>query len=307
MIDLRRLQVLRVLHQQSTVTATARILHLTPSAVSQQIRQLSKETGVQLLHHQGRRVRLTEAALTLLGHADSIYERWEQVRGDLAAHSDSVRGQLRLCGFASSFSTLLAPAAAEIRRTYPQIWPELTDSSIDEAFEMLLAEDVDIAVLPVPGCPPLDDPRFDQQPLLDDTQDLIVHSTHAFATRDSVALSECAAETWIEPHHDQYRLIVNACVAAGFTPRLAHRAAEWTSVLALVNCGLGVCLLPRLVPVGSDYDIVRVPMHGEVIPSRRILTSVRRGSRTQPVIAAGLDTLRKTSRTAFPHSVDSAP
>ncbi len=62
MID-PRLQTLRVLHEQGTVTATARVLHLTPSTVSQQLRQLAAQLGVQLLEPDGRRVRLTPATL----------------------------------------------------------------------------------------------------------------------------------------------------------------------------------------------------------------------------------------------------
>ncbi|WP_254904286.1 helix-turn-helix domain-containing protein [Streptomonospora nanhaiensis] len=55
MIDVRRLQILRLLHQKGTVTAAARAAHLTPSAVSQQIRLLAREVGVDLLERRGRR------------------------------------------------------------------------------------------------------------------------------------------------------------------------------------------------------------------------------------------------------------
>ena len=61
-IDLRRLRVLRMLEQRGTVSAAAAALHLTPSAVSQQIAGLARETGVQLLEKRGRGVRLTSRA-----------------------------------------------------------------------------------------------------------------------------------------------------------------------------------------------------------------------------------------------------
>src|SRR4051812_17259538 len=60
MIDLRRLHMLRVVHQQGTVTAAAEVLHLTPSAVSHHMRELSRELKVPLLEPQGRRVKLTQ-------------------------------------------------------------------------------------------------------------------------------------------------------------------------------------------------------------------------------------------------------
>lgn len=78
MIDLRRLHVLRAVSHYGTVTAAARALHFTPSAASQQIRQLARDLDVDLLEPQGRGVRLTPAAESLLAHADAIEARWDE-------------------------------------------------------------------------------------------------------------------------------------------------------------------------------------------------------------------------------------
>lgn len=66
MIDLRRLQALRAVAYYGKVTAAAHALHLTPSAASQQVRQLGRDFGVQLLEPHGRRVRLSLAGHSLL-------------------------------------------------------------------------------------------------------------------------------------------------------------------------------------------------------------------------------------------------
>lgn len=291
MIDLRRLQVLRVLHQQGTVTATAEAMYLTPSAVSQQLRQLSRDVGTDLLEHEGRRVRLTEAAHTLLEHANVIHAQWQQAETDLAAHTEGDRGNLRLCGFATSFDSLLVPTAARLADSHPRLTVRLTEADVLECQQLLLTEQADIAVMPVPGSPPLDDPRFDQQILLDDPQDLVVPLDHPLAERDSVALSETAREPWIAPHHDQDELIRVACAAAGFTPRVAHHAEEWNAVLALVEHGFGICLLPRLALVPPNRPLERIPLRGQPAPARRILTCIRRGSHHHPGIAHGLQAL----------------
>lgn len=296
MIDLRRLQVLRVLRAEGTVTATARALYLTPSAVSQQIRLLSREIGAELLRPEGRRVQLTPAAHIVLAHADAIAAEWERARAELAEHAAGAVGQVRVGGFATSFGSLLAPAAARLRDSHPRLEVQLRETDIDDGLRLLLAEQTDVVVLPVAGTPPLDDPRFDQQVLLDDPQDLVVAADHPFAERDSVPLAETAHETWIEPHHDQFQLILVACAAAGFAPRVAHGAAEWNSVLAMVASGLGICLLPRLATTAPDQRVVRIPLRDEPVPSRSILTCVRRGSRAQPAIAAVLRALEDIAR-----------
>jgi DNA-binding transcriptional LysR family regulator len=295
MFDLRRLHVLRVVHQLGTVTAAARSLHLTPSAVSQQLRQLAHELDVPLLEPDGRRVRLTPAALTLLRHADDIAARWEQARGDLQADAGRGTASLRMAGFTSSLRTLVIPAVEHLRAREPGLAVRIMEVETAGAFGRLLTGDIDIAVtLPNQGGPPLDDPRFEQQPLLDEPQDLLVPLDHRLAGPGPVALEDVAQEPWVLPAPgtcDHHELTAAACAAAGFTAKVAHEAMDWSAVAAIVAAGLGVCLKPRLVRVPAELPVVAVPLAGPAAPRRRLLTCTRRGSHGQPHIAAGLDAL----------------
>ena len=85
MLDLRRLRLLHELHERGTIAAVADALQFTPSAVSQQLAVLERETGVRLLERAGRGVRLTDAALTLVKHTDALLERAALAEADLAA------------------------------------------------------------------------------------------------------------------------------------------------------------------------------------------------------------------------------
>ncbi|WP_052864193.1 LysR family transcriptional regulator [Streptomyces niger] len=293
MMDLRLLQTLRVLHAQGTVTATAEALHLSPSAVSQQLRQLAGEVGVEILRREGRQVRITDAGHVLLGHADELYAQWERVRADLGRHARSPYRTLRIGGFASSVGALLAPVAAELRTADETVETHIGETDTAESFRQLLSGQLDIAVLiPLADSPALDDPRFVQRPLLDELQDLVVPAGHRLAGRTGVTLLDAATEEWISAHHDQERLTRALCTAAGFAPRMTHHADEWQAVLSLVTHGLGVCLVPRLVSTSGHPGVVRVPVHGDPRPSRRVLTCVRRGSEEQESIARGLAALR---------------
>ncbi|MFJ9848358.1 LysR family transcriptional regulator [Streptomyces sp. NPDC101150] len=303
MID-PRLQTLRVLYEQGTVTAAARALHLTPSTVSQQLRQLSAALGLELLEPEGRKVRLTPAALALLGHADALFARWEEARADLAGFADGVAGRLRMTGVATAVAGVLAPAAERLRREAPRLEVEIGEDPGEDRFDLLLAGRADIAVvIPAPGgpamggeVPPPDDARFTQWPVLQEPQDLLVPAGHRFAARvaDGVALAEAGEECWIRAGDpaDQHRLLLAACAAAGFTPRVRHNAVDWFAVAALVAHGCGICLVPRLAPVPERYPVVRVPLCEEPRPVRRFVAAVRRGSERQPPIARGLAALR---------------
>ncbi|WP_243723471.1 LysR family transcriptional regulator [Actinomadura sp. 7K507] len=295
MIDLRRLHMLRLVHQYGTVTSAAEALHLTPSAVSHHLRELARELKVPLLEPQGRKVRLTPAASLLIEHADGLLAKWEETLADLESHRAGAAGPLRMCGFTTAVGGLVAPAAGALRREDPALRIEIRECDTDVAVGLLAAGETDIAVIePTPDAPPPGDLRFDQEPLMEEALDLIVPIGHPLARHGSVRLEDAAEETWISVapelcvHHHQ---VMTHCAAAGFTPRFAHHATGWSVIWALVANGLGVSLLPRLAGGPGDQQVVRVPLTGGSVPRRRLLTAVRRGSRGNPLIARGLRAL----------------
>lgn len=298
MVNLRRLHVLRVLHEYGTVTAAARLLHQTPSSVSQQLRQLSDELGVPLLKPQGRRVQLTAAAHILLAYADELASCWERAQAELQEHADVIAGPLRLCGFPTAVATLLAPAAAHLRQGYPYLAVHVTEAEPAKSFELILSGDADIAVvIATPETPAHSNTKFDLEVLLDEPEDLLVPADHPLVGHDAIALSEASREPWIVglPGSDYHQLVMVACAAAGFTPDIAHLGHEWTAVSALVANGLGVALIPRLAHIPEVHAVVRIPLSGDIVPFRRLLTCVRRGSRGHPAIKCGLEALREAS------------
>src|SRR3954463_6363568 len=99
MLDLRRLRLLRELEERGTIAAVADALQFTPSAVSQQLAMLEREAGVKLLEKSGRGVRLTDAALTLVEHADALLHRAAIAEADLAAAAHTVSGRARIAAF----------------------------------------------------------------------------------------------------------------------------------------------------------------------------------------------------------------
>ncbi|NNH70124.1 LysR family transcriptional regulator [Nocardia uniformis] len=294
MIDLRRVQVLRVLAEHGTVSAAATALYVTPSAVSQQIRSLATELGVELLRREGRNVRLTAAAEALLEHADALYEHWERARADIASRDMELTGTLRFTGVSSALAAVVAPAMALLRDRHPGIDTHVRELDSTQIFRVLLADSADIAVgFPTATTPPVDDPRFEQRVFFDDIQDLLVPSGHPLAQRESVTLRDAATEPWIldEPGGDTYDTVITSCAAAGFTPHIVHHVKEWFAVSTFVAQGFGVCLLPRLAPIPNEHAVTRIPLSGSPRPIRTIIGGIRRGAGDHPVIAAGLSAL----------------
>lgn len=301
MID-ARLRVLQLVAKHGTVTAAAEALNYSPSAVSYQIRQLSAELGVELVVPHGRRIRLTSAAHALLHHAELLHSQWEHAQAELAALADDPRGTFALCGFSTAATYLLPPAAAELRDAFPNLTVRLIEADPARCFDLLLAGEADLAlVIAMVDTPPLSDQRFDQIPLLDDPLDLVTPVGHPLAERSNVALADAANEPWIlgSPGSTYHQLVMTMCMAAGFSPDVAHYADEWDTGTAFVAQGLGVILVPRLARLHSHWPVVRVPLRGEPVPARRILSATRKGARDHPTVARAFQAITTTAAQMF--------
>jgi DNA-binding transcriptional LysR family regulator len=297
MID-RRLHVLRMVAACGTVTSAAAALHYTPSAVSQQLRTLAKELGVELVVQDGRRIRLTPAARTLLSHTDDLFARWEQVRAEVVATGDDQGGELRLCGFSTAAAALLPVVAADVRERRPGCRIRIIEADPGECFDLLLADEADVAVVvATPEVPPSADARYEQRHLLEDPLDLLVPKDHRLGREPNVALRDLVDEPWImdRPGRPYHQLLHTACAAAGFTPMPAHFASEWETGAALVGARLGIALIPRLAHLPDGYPVVRVPLRGDPTPSRHLLTGIRRGSAGHPVVSLALRSLQEAA------------
>src|SRR5215211_6434332 len=136
MLELRRLRLLSELHARGTIAAVADALQFTPSAVSQQLAMLEREAGVPLIERAGRGVRLTDAALVLVGHAEA----------DLAAAAGTVAGRGRIAGFESVALRLALPVMESLAREAPELRCELSELEPEEALPALALGDLDLVL-----------------------------------------------------------------------------------------------------------------------------------------------------------------
>src|SRR4051794_20903313 len=296
MID-PRLRTLQLVAHHGSVSAAAKALHFTSSAVSQQLRGLSEDLGVALVRQVGRRMEPTAAGHILLRHAEALHARAEIARAELAGVDDSP-GMIGLCGFSTAAARFLVPTAAALRERFPGLVIQVVEAEPARCIDLLLAGDCDLAVLVVDDrVPPETDRRFEHHTVLDDPIDLAVPVGHRLSTLTEVTLRDAASESWItcRPDSAYHRLTLAACQAAGFRPHVAHYADEWDTGTALVAHGFGIFMLPRLAPVHPDVDVVRLRVTGTAAPVRRIVAMTRAGGAAQPVIAHALTAIRSAA------------
>jgi DNA-binding transcriptional LysR family regulator len=293
MLHLGRLRLLRELSERRTIAAVADALQFTPSAVSQQLAMLEREAGVPLLARAGRGVRLTDAALVLVGHAEALLERAALAEADLAAASGRVAGRARVAGFQSVSLHLALPAMERLQRDAPQLRCELIEAEPEQALPALAIGDVDLVL----------GDEWEQQPVrmpagvtrvevLRDAVQIVLPPGHP-----ATDLAELGGEAWATGAEGMAwdEMTVRTCRdLGGFEPDIRHRTNDATVAVALAARGLAVALLPALALAGATGVTLR-PVGST---TRSIFAATRAADAARPSIQALLAAIQAASAEA---------
>ncbi|MFF2012256.1 LysR substrate-binding domain-containing protein [Streptomyces sp. NPDC058195] len=296
--DVKKLRILRTLRDRGTVTATAQALVMTPSAVSQQLSSLSRQLGVPLLEAQGRRVRLTDAAHLVLRHAEVVFAQLERADAELTGYLRGEAGEVRIAAFSTAVPALVVPAVQRLRAE-PRPGPDVRvrEAEAGQAYELLAAGDADLALSLAAHAPAAHDPRFAVLPLLSDPLDVALPVRHRLAAAPALRLADLSGDPWIYGGSGPWSQITTAaCEAAGFVPEQAHSASGWAAILAMVEAGMGVALIPRMASAerrGRDGVVMRVLDADQ--PRRHVVAAVRQGAEEGPAVARVLAALTATA------------
>lgn len=293
MLNIARLRILWELSRRGTLAEVAAALSYTPSAVSQQLSLLERETGVELLERVGRGVRLTDQARVLVEHTAVILARLEEAESDLAAAAPTVRGTLSVGSFPTVLLTIAPTALTLLAERHPDLYVEVTQREVGEAFSGLLSHQFDVIVgEEYPGIPEQIRDGVDRAELLTDPLRLALPIDAAVPAR----LADLATARWaLDPAESPTGRWARAeCRAAGFEPRVQFEAANPLLHTHLVRTGHAVAFTPALIAAGYMRGIRLIELPGD--PCRTLYTAVRSGRAEHPAIRAFRSALTDAAR-----------
>lgn len=302
-LSLDRLRALDALARTGTVGRAATELHLTPSAVSQQLAKLDREAGAALTEPAGRGLRLTHAGRVLAEHARDVLARLATAEADLGRLDVDVAGPLRIGAIPTTLHALAPAALARLTARHPRLRISLTDGEAEETLPRVVADELDLAVVESWDGSPAPRPAGTTRTVLHhDVVDLLLPAAHPLAARDEIDLAETgpAGLDWVADRMENRtgRWLVATLRAVNVEPRVTCTVCGFTIHVELV-AGAGVAaLVPRLarvVPPGVRVVATRPRLH-------RTIDAVWRTGHETPAVRAAVAELTAVAREWVPQA-----
>jgi DNA-binding transcriptional LysR family regulator len=283
---LRQLRVFESAARHLSLTRAAEELHLTPPAVSIQIRQLEGHARAPLFERIGRGLKLTQAGEEVLAHARGILGHIRASEEAIAGLASLEQGLLDVAVI-NAGDYFLPWLIAAFRERHPRIRARITVGNRDFLLERLAAHEIDLAVMSHAPT----QPAFAARPFAPHPHVIVAAPGHPLAKRRSVALEAVAREPIIsrEPGSATRLAMDQAFSESGVVPRIEMEIASNETIKQAVAAGFGLGFLSGHA-VQQELALGRlaiVPVKG--FPFMRQWYVVHRRSRTLPRIAEAFE------------------
>jgi DNA-binding transcriptional LysR family regulator len=275
-LDISRLRVLRAVIATGSIRASSAALGYTPSAVSQQLAALQRETGLRLFERAGRGIEPTEAGRVLATEADTLFEavsRVERVVDDLRAGRV---GSLSIGYFGSAGAAWLAPTVAALRAEFPEL-------RLDLRMTEFTSGDVDVDIFveeagaEYPG-------HVDVRRLTEDPYVAVVRVDDPLADLAEVSLTDLAERHWVDNDLRDgpcRQVLLDACAQAGFSPRFVVETHDYRTAISFVATGIGTTVVPALGIGELRKDLTTVAVVAPT-PVRHLSIAVKKSVAAHP-------------------------
>lgn len=286
MISSRQLEYFQAVARELHFTRAAEALRIAQPALSQQIRKLERQLGLDLFERNNHRVDLTPAGSALLAHTERILSDLVAVEEEMLGWAGGVRGRIRL-GAARGLTARLALVFAAFSSTYPAVEIELQEQNTEEMLAGLHAGRVDVVTLAAP--PPPGDRSLVSHPLGTEPLVLVTGPFTPLAKHRRLPVRELDGVDLIKypPGSAVGEIIASALATAGAVPRVRFETRDYSTARALVNVGLAAAIMPRSVAHAVGPSVRVVELSPEPVWTPALAWSANR--RPTPALATLID------------------
>ena len=264
-MELRTLHYFTVVAQELNITRAAEKLNMSQPPLSNQIKALEEELGVQLFIRGKRRLELTEEGGLLLRRAVQIQELADKTRQEIASLREGMTGVIYLSMVEGRAPFLAARWIAGFREEFPLVRYNLWNGSSDDVLDRLHKGLADLAVIAAP----YDTEHLEGFPVGREPWIAMLHPDHPLAQPigDTIPLSSLVGEPLIVPSRkSRVDAIRRWFGEVGAEPHILCEMSNYMDAVALTSQGVGISIFPQTVDVSNGLVVSKVVIQ----PSRQV-------------------------------------
>jgi DNA-binding transcriptional LysR family regulator len=284
MMDLSHLATFVAVAEELHFSRAAARRHLSQPALSKQVQQLERLTGLTLFVRSRRTVRLTPEGMALLPRAKAAILAAGEVKELAGQLRRGAIGRLRVGFTPSAPHDVLQGLLRRFRRRCPDVDVDLIEASSRAQLQALHRGSLDVGLLrpPRPRSADLEWHDLSREPFV-----VAMPRDHALAQRKRIALRALDQVPLVlvarRASPDVYDYLVDSCRAAGIVPNVRREASQVHTALALVGGGVGLSLLPQSASRWRLREVVFRPL---VEPLVSVFALAHAGGHVSPMVAA---------------------
>lgn len=257
--EFRSLRAFVEVIRQGGFSQAAKTTFISQSAVSKAVKQLEQELGTLLLERAGYKIVPTAAGEVVYRRGVKLLADREDLLKELHDISNLKQGVLRLGLAPVASGPLFAPLFAIYRRRYPGIEINLFEHGSAELEDGLREGRLDFAGVLMPSSP-----EFEWEPIRREPLVALLSAAHPLSGRSEVSLTDLQSTPFIlfDQVFALHRIIINASHLAGFQPEIVASSSQTDFMIELVDAGLGVTFMPRIIAANTHKPGIRsIPLN----------------------------------------------
>ena len=280
-MEIHQLEYVLAVATYNSFTRAAESQNVSQSSLSQQIRKLEDELGVNLFSRTTRSVQLTPAGAEFITYAKRILSEIDKARQSILEYTSYERGHLTLGVMPVIGYYNLTPMLSYFQRNFPGVKLNLLEAECKDLLELLHSAKIDAAIVSINK----PDTHIQFYHLRKDHMVLVTNKHHPFASRLSVELKELGNEKLITPpiNSGHYQDFFNACLSIGFQPKPLMHCSQVATILDLVREDLGITVLASCVAAGVDSPSLATISLKPTI-KRKVSLAIRKSDTSLPII-----------------------
>ena len=289
-MELRHLRYFIAVAEELNFSRAAERLHMAQPPLSQQIRNLEEELGVQLVNRDERPIRLTEAGAELFEQASLVLKRLDEIVATVQRIGKGQTGSIRVGFVGSATYDILPEVIRRFRQEYSDVELSLVELRALPQVEKLRHREIDVGFMRLA----VEDEAFQCRTILEEPLVVALPENHPLAKKTQIKLAALKGEPFIGFPAATTALggyLLKVCKDAGFVANVVQETIEIQTAISLVSAGVGLTLAPASLQKVGRIGVVYKPLAAPV--PKTTLYAVYRKDNKSPVVAAFLKLLEE--------------